>query len=237
MGSDLPKVLHILGGRLLVAHVVESLQRAGADEIVAVVGYRGDEVVQALGSDVRCVWQREQKGTGHAVMQAESALGGYDGPVLIACGDVPLIRPQTFAAMTAEALLPGVRGVVLGMVPESPSGYGRLIRDTNGGLERIVEERDATDRERMVAEVNTGTYIFYGRDLFEGLKTITTDNAQGEYYLPDMVGYIRKSGGEVRTILLDNSTEGSGVNTPGELRRLEAFLARAAGGTTTKREG
>ena len=103
MGSDLPKVLHVLHGRPLVAHVVDSLRRAGADEVIAVIGYRGDEVAGALGPDVRCVWQREQKGTGHAVMQAESALGSYTGPVLIACGDVPLIRPSTFSSMAAEA--------------------------------------------------------------------------------------------------------------------------------------
>jgi bifunctional N-acetylglucosamine-1-phosphate-uridyltransferase/glucosamine-1-phosphate-acetyltransferase GlmU-like protein len=234
MGSDLPKVLHAFEGRPLVVHVVESLRRAGADEIIAVVGYRGDEVERALGPDIRCVWQHEQKGTGHAVMQAEPALGGYYGPVLIACGDVPLICPQTFAAMTSESLKPGVRGVVLGMTPVNPYGYGRLVRDPAGHLERIIEERDATDEERRIAEVNTGTYIFYGRDLFDGLKTITTDNAQGEYYLPDMVGYIRKTGGVVRTLILDDATEGSGVNTPEELRRLEDFRGRTANCTITK---
>jgi bifunctional N-acetylglucosamine-1-phosphate-uridyltransferase/glucosamine-1-phosphate-acetyltransferase GlmU-like protein len=226
MGSDLPKVLHVLHGRPLVAHVVDSLRRAGADEVIAVIGYRGDEGAGALGPDVRCVWQREQKGTGHAVMQAESALGTYTGPVLIACGDVPLIRPSTFSSMAAEASLAGVRGVVLGMVPGDPHGYGRLVRDSEGGLERIVEERDATDAQRRIAEVNTGTYMFHARDLFDGLKTITTDNAQGEYYLPDVVGYIRSTGGEVRTILLEDAIEGSGVNTPEELRRLEEAFGR-----------
>lgn len=226
MGSDLPKVLHILNGRPLVAHVVDSLRRAGADEIIAVIGYRGDEVAGALDPDVRCVWQREQKGTGHAVMQAEPVLGGYAGPVLIACGDVPLVRPSTFSTMAAEASRAGVRGVVLGMVPQNPHGYGRLVRDSEGRLERIVEERDATDEQRKIAEVNTGTYIFYGTDLFQGLKTITTDNAQGEYYLPDLVGYIRTTGGKVRTILLENPIEGSGVNTPEELRRLEESFGR-----------
>lgn len=228
MGSDLPKVLHVLHGRPLVAHVVDSLRRAGADEVIAVIGYRGDEVAGALGPDVRCVWQREQKGTGHAVMQAESALGTYTGPVLIACGDVPLIRPSTFSSMAAEASLAGVRGVVLGMVPGDPHGYGRLVRDSEGGLERIVEERDATDAQRRIAEVNTGTYMFHAIDLFDGLKTITTDNAQGEYYLPDVVGYIRATGGEVRTILLEDAIEGSGVNTPEELRRLEEAFGRMA---------
>lgn len=237
MGSDLPKVLHVLDGRPLVAHVVESLRRAGADEIIAVVGYRGDDVERALGPGVRCVWQHEQKGTGHAVMQAEPALSGYDGPVLIACGDVPLIRPRAFAAMTEEASLPGVRGVVLGMVPKSPTGYGRLVRDANGRLERIVEERDATDEERRIAEVNTGTYVFFGGDLFNGLRTITTDNAQGEYYLPDLVAYLSKTGGEVRTIILEDATEGSGVNTPAELQRLEGFLGRTADGTFSNRQG
>ena len=224
MGSDLPKVLHVLHGRPLVAHVVESLRRAGADEIIAVVGHRGEEVAGALGPEARCVWQREQKGTGHAVMQAEPALRGYGGPVLIACGDVPLIRPSTFSAMAVEASRAGIRGVVLGMVPPDPRGYGRLVRDSEGRLERIVEERDATDDQRKIAEVNTGTYIFYAGDLFEGLRTITTDNAQGEYYLPDIVGYVRGIGGEVRTILLRDAVEGGGVNTPGDLRRLEESL-------------
>jgi len=237
MGSDLPKVLHALDGRPLVAHVVESLRRAGAIEIIAVIGYRGDEVERALGKEVRFVWQHEQKGTGHAVMQAEPALRGYDGPVLIACGDVPLVRPQTFAAMIAEAARPGIRGVVLGMKPENPYGYGRLVRDAAGGLARIVEERDAIDEERAIAEVNTGTYVFYGGDLFDGLRTITTDNAQGEYYLPDMVGYIRKAGGVISTLILDDATEGSGVNTPEELRRLEGFRGRTANSINTKREG
>lgn len=226
MGSDLPKVLHILHGRPLVAHVVDSLRRAGADEIIAVIGHRGDDVAGALGPDVRCVWQREQKGTGHAVMQAEPVLRGYTGPVVIACGDVPLVRPSTFSSMAAEASLAGVRGVVLGMVPRNPHGYGRLVRDSEGRLERIVEERDATDEQRRITEVNTGTYVFYGGDLFDGLKTITTDNAQGEYYLPDLVGYIRATGGEVRTILLEDAIEGSGVNTPEELRRLEEAFGR-----------
>ncbi len=226
MGSGLPKVLHILNGRPLVAHVVDSLRRAGADEIITVIGHRGNEVAGALGPDVRCVWQREQKGTGHAVMQAEPALRGYTGPVVIACGDVPLVRPSTFSSMAAEASLAGVRGVVLGMVPRNPHGYGRLVRDSEGRLERIVEERDATDEQRRITEVNTGTYVFYGGDLFDGLKTITTDNAQGEYYLPDLVGYIRATGGEVRTILLEDAIEGSGVNTPEELRRLEEAFGR-----------
>ncbi len=224
MQSDLPKVLHPLAGKPLVLHVIQSIREAGIDDIILVVGFKGNLVADAAGPSVRIAWQHEQRGTGHAVMQAEPMLGGFSGLVLVACGDVPLIRPATLRDMIHEAEKPGVKAVVLTMSPENPFGYGRIMKNSGGDLIGIVEEKDASPEQKLVREVNTGTYIFHSEFLFDGLKTITTNNAQGEYYLPDVLGFIRSSGGVVRTVHLADAIEGSGINSPAELERLERFV-------------
>ena len=226
MKSDLPKVLHELAGKPLVLHVIENLKSAGVEDIVVVVGYRGELVEEAVRGKARVVWQREQLGTGHAVMQAESALRGFEGKVLIACGDVPLLGAGTFGELVKSADDERVKAVVVTMVQENPKGYGRIVKDEAGNLREIVEEKDASDEIRKIREVNTGTYVFDSRFLFEGLKTIGTDNAQGEYYLPDALHYIRKKGFIVRTLLLANAVEGTGINSKEELQNLEEALAR-----------
>lgn len=221
MRSEIPKVLHSLHGKPLVVHVVENVRGGGIDDIIVVVGYMGARVMETIGGDVQYVWQHEQRGTGHAVMQAEAALDGFNGLLLVACGDVPLIKPRTIRHMVEEAGGPGVKAVVLSMVPENPSGYGRIVKDQDGALLRIVEERDATDDEKMIAEVNTGTYVFHSDVLFNGLKTVTTGNAQGEYYLPDVFAFIRASGWSTKVVRLADAIEGSGINSVEELLRLE----------------
>jgi len=223
MKSDLPKVLQPFLGRPLIAHVLDNIENAGVSDIYVVVGYRGEMVIDAIGGRAKTVWQREQLGTGHAVMQAEEALAGFSGRVIIACGDVPLIRPETFRALIDESDRDDVKAVVLTMIPETPRGYGRIVKDGTGRFERIVEERDATDEIRKIPEVNSGTYIFDTRFLFEGLRRINTDNAQGEYYLPDALQYVRSSGYQVKTLLMNDPVEGSGVNTVEELQRLEEY--------------
>jgi UDP-N-acetylglucosamine diphosphorylase/glucosamine-1-phosphate N-acetyltransferase len=228
MKSELPKVLHSLCGMPLVVHVLRSLRDAGISEIIAVVGYKGEEVARAAGEGVRIAWQHEQKGTGHAVMQAAPLLENYHGLLVVACGDVPLISPATIREMVAQASEPGVKACVLTMMPADPFGYGRIIKEADGTLVRIVEEKDASEEEKSIREVNTGTYVFHSDFLFPGLKTITTDNAQGEYYLPDVFNYIRSSGQTTRTVELKNSIEGSGVNSPEELKRLEEYVERGS---------
>lgn len=226
MKSDLPKVLHVLAGKPLVLHVIDNLKKSGVDDIVVVVGYRGELVAEAVDGAARVVWQKEQLGTGHAVMQAESALRDFSGSVLIACGDVPLLGAETFKILLESAGSDSVKAVVVTMVQDNPHGYGRIVKDGNGNLERIVEEKDASAEIKKIREVNTGTYLFDARYLFEGLKTIGTDNAQGEYYLPDALQYIRKQGFLVKTLLLENAVEGSGINSKEELQRLEDLLAK-----------
>lgn len=224
MKSDLPKVLHPLQGRPLISHVTESLHSAGISEIYIVVGFKGDAVINALGPSFHYVWQHQQLGTGHAVMQTESAFDGFEGKIIIACGDVPLIQPETFRHLVDISHDSDVKAAVLTMKVENPTGYGRIVADERGVFIRIVEEKDAGPDEKLIREVNTGTYIFDSTYLFNGLKRINNSNAQGEYYLPDVLQYVRASGSEVRTLCLDNPIEGSGINSQEELARLEKYL-------------
>lgn len=225
MKSDLPKVLHPLCGKSLIEHVVDSLNSAGIDDILVVVGYRGDEVIDKLGSRTNFVWQHEQLGTGHAVMQAEDFYREYDGNVIIACGDVPLIKPETFQALIRSAEDEKTGAVVLTMIQDNPAGYGRIVKE-KGEFIRIVEEKDASDEQRKIKEVNSGTYIFKSRYLFEGLKRINTENAQGEYYLPDALNFIISSGLTVKTLQLADPLEGRGINTREELISLEQYVSK-----------
>ena len=225
MKSDLPKVLHPLCGKSLIEHVVDSLNSAGIDDILVVVGYRGDEVIQKLGGRINYVWQHEQLGTGHAVMQAENYFKDYDGNVIIACGDVPLIKPETFQALMLSAEDDVTGAVVLTMIQDNPAGYGRIVKE-NGKFVRIVEEKDASEEQRTIKEVNSGTYIFKSKYLFEGLKRINTENAQGEYYLPDALNYIVSAGLTVKTIPMKDSIEGRGINTREELLSLEQYVSK-----------
>ena len=229
MHSDLPKVLHPLNGKSLIEHVVDSLNSAGIDDILVVVGYRGDEVISRLGNRVNYAWQYEQLGTGHAVMQAEDYFKDYKGDIVVACGDVPLINPSTFRDIISEGEGDMTGGVVLTMIQDDPHGYGRILKDSNGTFVSIVEEKDASEEARKIKEVNSGTYLFKSSLLFEGLKSVTTDNAQGEYYLPDVLSYMVSKGYNIKTSLLAHSQEGRGINTREELLELEKCISSQNG--------
>jgi bifunctional UDP-N-acetylglucosamine pyrophosphorylase/glucosamine-1-phosphate N-acetyltransferase len=224
MESDLPKVLHKINSRPLIMYVLESLKKAGIERIITVVGYKGEMVSDAISGLSDSVIQKEQLGTGHAVMQAEKLLAGFDGNVVVACGDVPLIRPETFIKLIQEIKDEKVKAAVLTMKLENPAGYGRILKDSNGNFLRIVEEKDSDSEQKKIQEVNTGTYVFDCRFLFDGLKQIDTNNAQSEYYLPDALNYIIKSNFIVKTLLLENPVEGSGINNKSELSVLENLV-------------
>ena len=228
MKSDIPKVLHPLCGKSLIEHVVDNLELAGVNDNLVVVGYKGDEVVKRLGSRVNYAWQYEQLGTGHAVMQAEEYFKNYDGDIIVASGDVPLIKPETFKNFIALADREKTGAAVLTMVQDNPTGYGRIVKE-NGRFARIIEEKDAGDEIRKIKEVNSGTYVFKSKYLFEGLKRINTENAQGEYYLPDVFNYILSEGLGVEILQLSNSIEGKGINTKEELLSLEQYVAMKEG--------
>jgi bifunctional N-acetylglucosamine-1-phosphate-uridyltransferase/glucosamine-1-phosphate-acetyltransferase GlmU-like protein len=226
MGSDLPKVLHQLRGKPLLHHVIEAVQSAGIDRVIVVVGYRGDDVVASLPHGVEHVWQHDQLGTGHAVKQAREVLSGWDGPLLVACGDVPLIRAETFRTLLDSASPDTCGASVLTMRVTNPGSYGRIIRNSGNGFVRIVEARDASPEELSIDEVNTGTYVFRGDLLFPGLDALQCNNAQNEYYLPDVLSYIRDKGFSIAVSVLVDPVEGSGVNTPEELDMLSRYTIK-----------
>lgn len=224
MQSELPKVLHPLLGKPLIQHVIDNIRQSGIDDITIVVGYKGDDVMREAGPSVHYAWQREQLGTGHAVLQTEDRFSGFSGKVLVACGDAPLISAKSFSSLLQQMDGQKVKATVLTMVHENPTGYGRMIKDEQGALVRIVEEKDATPEQKLIKEVNSGTYVFDSALLFEGLKTIKNDNAQKEYYLPDVLGYIIGKGFQVTTMPLDDPFEGSGINSKEELAAIEKAI-------------
>ncbi len=221
MRSELPKVLHPVMGKPMIKYVIDSLKSAQIKDIYAVVGYKGEQVINSVGDGIKYVWQHEQLGTGHAVMQAEDTLDGFSGNLLIACGDVPFIKPKTFKRLIDESEKDNVKAVILTMELNDPTGYGRIIKAGSGDFLRIVEEKDASTEEKKVTEVNSGTYVFDKEFLFKGLKIVNRDNAQGEYYLPDALNFILEAGYSVRTVLLEDPFEGTGVNSQEDLKRVE----------------
>jgi bifunctional UDP-N-acetylglucosamine pyrophosphorylase / glucosamine-1-phosphate N-acetyltransferase len=229
MGSDLPKVLQPLAGRPLLAHVVATARELGPDAIHIVHGHGAERVRRAIaGDDIRWVQQAEQKGTGHALMQAMP--GVPDGhTVLVLYGDVPLIRTATLGDLVARAAA-GTLALLSARLPD-PSGYGRVIRDTAGRVARIVEERDANREERAVDEINTGVLAAPASRLRGWLAALKADNAQGEYYLTDCIGAAVRDGCMVDAVIAQAVAEVLGVNDKLQLAEAEAAhrRERAAG--------
>ncbi|MDU7035990.1 MAG: NTP transferase domain-containing protein, partial [Staphylococcus simulans] len=187
MKSKLYKVLHKVAGKSMIEHVVDSVKQAGTDEIVTIVGHGAESVKETLGSQSSYSFQEEQLGTAHAVKMAADELKGKEGTTLVVCGDTPLITPETLKALADyhEAQQAGV--TVLSATADNPFGYGRIVRDQDGRLAKIVEQKDATEAEREIDEISTGIFAFDNVLLFELLEKVKNDNAQGEYYLPDVI--------------------------------------------------
>ncbi|TGK17904.1 UDP-N-acetylglucosamine diphosphorylase [Leptospira fluminis] len=226
MKTDQPKVAVSLNGKPLLNHVLDHLREAGVADIVVVVGYKKEDV-QALCSGiagVKFAEQKEQLGTAHAVLSAESAVNGHRGPILVACGDVPMISGETFRALVQTHVENGFAATLLSAKVDQPKGYGRIVRNGSGEVVAIVEEKDATDEQRKIEEINTGTYVFSSDSLFESLKKIGNSNAQGEYYLPDLVALYKKEGKKLGAVVLKDSGESQGVNSPQDLEALAEIL-------------
>jgi len=239
MKSRIPKVLHAVAGRAMVGHVLDAARAAGADEVAVVVGVGGDEVREAIAAehpDARIFVQAEQLGTAHAVDAARAAFTNFDGDVLILYGDTPLIRPKTLQALRAT-LNEGADLAVLGFDAADPAGYGRLLRDSEGALFGIREEKDASADERVIRECNSGVMAFRAEVLREVLPRIGNENAKGEYYLTDAVA---AAYGRDHTIAVTMGEEADvlGVNDRVQLADAEAQMqarlreAAMAGGAT-----
>ncbi|MBQ8997313.1 MAG: NTP transferase domain-containing protein, partial [Clostridium sp.] len=193
MKSHLPKVIHKVCGKEMVNHVVDTATNAGAKEVVAILGHGSDKVKEVLEPSVNTVLQEEQLGTGHAVMMAKEHIK-EDDIIVVLCGDTPLIQPETLTNLFKFHKENNYDVTVLTTTIDNPTGYGRIIRDENSNLLKIVEHKDANQEELLVTEVNSGIQCFNGKALLDALSKLTNNNAQGEYYLTDTVEIIRNSG-------------------------------------------
>ena len=223
MQSDLPKVMHKVCQTTMIEHLVDTAKEAGAKNIVSIVGY-GHEIIEKF-MDGKCEFalQEPQLGTGHAVMQAKQ-LEGLKGKTLVINGDTPCLNSETLASLYDE--LEDSSMVVLTAIPDDASAYGRIVKSSEGYLEKIVEFKDANEEERKINEINTGIYGFDNEVLFESLKEIKNDNAQKEYYITDLVEIIKNKGKKVKAVLAKNSEEVAGINDRVELARANKYLQR-----------
>ena len=225
MKSDLPKVLHKIGDKALAEYVIDAVKAAGIDKICLVIGYQADRVKENIHRDVIYAYQEEQLGTGHAVMCARDFLDEAED-MLVLCGDTPLVTGDTIKALIKYHREEGNFVTVLSAVMEDPTGYGRIVRDPEGNFLKNVEHKDATEQERKICEINSGMYIFNSGELKEGLSGLTTDNAQGEYYLPDVIAAVKKKGLKVGAYSLEDPTEIFGINTVDQLEQAKKILER-----------
>jgi len=225
---DRAKVMHELGGIPLVQHVVRLARSVGADRIIVVVGHQRQSVIDYLygiDASIEFAVQAEQLGTGHAVQMTEEQLRDFDGDVLILSGDAPMTRPETLRdALEKHRVADAAVTVLTALLPD-PTGYGRVIRDGDGRVLRIVEHKDAMEEERAVREINSGIYVFRRDALFSALARIDNDNAQGEYYLPDVFAIFQKEHRTMIPHVVEDFDELRGVNTVEQLAELEGLYA------------
>lgn len=230
MESDLPKVLHPLLGRPLVAHVLDAARELNPTRLICIVGHRAELVEQEVGRShpgVEFVNQGEMLGTGHAVSQTKNALEDFEGEILVTCGDAPLLTGATLGDLVSKRRQSDASAAMLVGRLDDPARYGRVLMSEGGEVERIVEWKDASEDERATQTVNAGTYVFKSEDLWTQLARVTNDNASGEYYLTDVVGLLREDGKKVVGILV-GEREMTGVNTKAELAELEKQLTDEA---------
>lgn len=225
MKSAEPKVLHRAGELPLIEHVLRTADSLAPETTVLVIGHMAERVRAALGKrlGLRFALQEPQLGTGHALLQAEPHLAGATGTVVLLSGDVPLLRPATLRSLVDRHAASGAAASVLTARVSGPHEYGRIVRE-NGRLAAIVEHKDATPAQRAIDEINSGIYAFALEPLFDALRSIGSGNAQGEYYLPDLVGIYRAQGRTVEAVLLDDAQEILGVNSRRELADVTAIL-------------
>jgi bifunctional UDP-N-acetylglucosamine pyrophosphorylase/glucosamine-1-phosphate N-acetyltransferase len=225
MKSALPKVLHRVGGRRMIDHVIAAANALHPRSITLVVGHQGDVLKSALSthSNLSFVVQEPQLGTAHALLTTEALLRGASGTVVMLSGDVPLLTANTLKTLLDRHDSTRAAATVITAVVDDPSGYGRIVR-SGEKIARIVEHRDATPQERAIREINSGIYAFAVDGLFEALKSIAAENAQGEYYLPDVIALYRKQGRSVETLVVQNADEIRGINSRLELAALSQIV-------------
>ena len=216
------KVMHTIGDRPMVAYVIDLARSVGAAKTLLVVGWRRESIMEYFSpgpGDLTFVVQEEQKGTGHAVMQTKDALADFTGDVLVLSGDVPLLTEKTLRALLGYHRTAGARATILTAEVTDATGYGRIVRDSGDAVVRIVEEKDTSRAEKKIREINSGIYLFDKVALFEGLEKLTTDNAQGEYYLTGIFEFFRDRRWQVSAVKCLDPLEVAGIN---DLEQLES---------------
>ncbi|MEN1682214.1 MAG: NTP transferase domain-containing protein [Planctomycetota bacterium] len=232
MKTDLPKVLAPVCGRPMVRYVVDALRTAEVERVVVVVGYRAELVKEELAGEpgVAFAKQTEQRGTGHAVMMCRDELEAFHaaggGPVVIVTGDSPMLQVSSVKALLEEFAATNPACLLGTAHRDDPTGLGRVVRDTGGAFVGIVEEKDATDEQRAITEVNMSTYVFAADQLLRVLDQLTTNNAQGEYYITDGPGLLQAEGKPVAALPALQPCEALSVNTPDDLAAVEAEMQR-----------
>lgn len=229
MKSKTPKVLHKVAGKAMISHVLAALSQAAVQEIkdiIVVLGYEGEKVQQELGPGYRYVFQHEQRGTGHALLQALPLLQEYqEGTCLVLCGDTPLLSGKTLKRLKEHHHCTKAKATILTANVPDPTGYGRIVHSARG-IEKIVEEKDASPAEKQLQEINTGAYCFDLSVLKEGLTRLTPANAQGEYYLTDLIRFLVEGNERVESFLLADYQEAMGINNRVQLAEAEAYMRR-----------
>ncbi|MBR3163057.1 MAG: NTP transferase domain-containing protein [Clostridia bacterium] len=224
MKSKNSKLVQKIYGKEMVKRAVENAKKAGINDIVTVVGYKKEQVMQVLGDSVKYAVQEEMLGTGHAVMQAAKFLEGKKGRVLVLNGDVPILRPETINRLLDKSIDNKEAATLLTAIYDDPFGYGRIIRDEGGNIEGIVEEKDATEEQKEISEINAGIYCFDIEALLEALKEIKPNNSQGEYYLTDVIEIIGNKGLKTGAVIVEDNTEILGVNDRMQLQMVTKIL-------------
>lgn len=224
MRSKLPKVLHKVGGKAMLQHVLDAAGAAGAAEKIVIVGHGAELVESMVGEQGKIVLQAEQLGTGHAVMQTKDALAGFTGTAMILCGDTPLLDGEELKKFYEAHVQSGAAATVLTAFMDNPFGYGRIVRDADGNVQGIVEEKDADAQQKLIKEINTGIYCLECPLMFDVLATLTCDNAQGEYYLTDVLTKLNEAGKKVGGVVTEDSDMVMGINSRRQLAEAESVM-------------
>ena len=224
MKSNKSKLVQKIYGKEIVLRAKDNAKKAGIEEIIAVVGHEKEQVKAVLGNEVKYAYQEEMLGTGHAVMQAKEYLKGKKGKVVVLNGDVPILRPNTIKNLIEKSYSNKEYATLLTAIYDNPFGYGRIIRDTGGNVEAIVEEKDATEFQKEIKEINAGIYCFDIEELLKALDAIDNNNASGEYYITDVIKIMNDRGLKTGAVIVEDNTEILGINDRVQLEILTRIL-------------
>jgi len=224
MKSDLPKVLFKVGGKALVEYCVATAKKLNPQKIIVVVGYKKEMVMDALGAEVEYAIQEEQLGTGHALMQARDQIADFYGYILVSNGDMPFISKEMFEDLYQKCKSEDASAALLTVETDNYPSWGRIVRNGNNNVKKIVEAKDADEEELKIREKNLGVYCFKAEDLFNAIEKIKSENAQEEYYLTDVIEIMEKDGKKVDSVVTRDYKSIVGINTPDELKKAKEIL-------------